>query len=124
MDKKVMIGVGVVIIVIIAIFIFSGGSEEVTSTTPGAGSSSSVSNEEQKYAEFEAELTCELLGAESAEDIVAIMEKTVSVMQKYGYDDAEYNRLKTKYANDNDFKTLVISEMEKECPELVDKASL
>lgn len=117
MDKKVMIGTCVVIVVIIAIFIFSGGSGEKSSTSQGVGSSS---NEKQKYIEFEAELTCELLEATSAEDIVRTMEKTVSVMDKYGYDDNEYNRLKTKYANNDDFKTLVISEMEKVCPELID----
>ena len=120
-QKNIIIGIIVIaVVVIIAIFIFRGGSEEGSSTTQSSGS---VSNEEQKYAEFEAELTCELLGAASTEDIVGVMGKTASVMEKYGYDDAEYNILKTKYASDDDFKALIVSEMGKTCPELVNQVS-
>ena|GEM_PF-3569111 len=117
MDKKMMIGIGVGIVVIIAlIFAFSGGDNDNSSSSSSTSSSSSASSEEEKFAKFQAELTCELMSANSAGDIEATMKKTVSVMDKYGYDDAGYKTLETKYKDNAEFKELIISEMEKQCP--------
>ncbi len=113
--------IAIVIIVVISVLLIVGPSSEGAGENAAENSgASSATSEEQKYAEFEAELTCELLEAGSAGDIAAVLEKTASVMEKYGYDDAEYNRLKTKYENDAGFKALVLEEMEDRCPGLIE----
>ncbi len=128
-NKKTVIIIAViaiVVIIVISIFLILKPSSEGTGTSSAessgsAGSAGSVTlTEEQTYAEFEAELTCEILKVGSAEDIVAVMEKTASVMEKYDYDNVEYNRLKAKYGDDEDFKALIVEEMEDMCPELIE----
>lgn len=128
--KQNMVVIGVIVVIaIVLVVLFSGESGEKETrdipqgNIPKVTGGESATSEEQKYAEFEAELTCELLGATDAEGVVSTMQKTISLMEEYSYDDKEYNRLKAKYGDDESFKALIVSEMKKRCPELVDQVN-
>jgi hypothetical protein len=127
MDKKVVGGIGVVaVLIIIAVIFFAGSGEKLDTSeqTPNSQSTDSentviISDEKQKYIEFEAEMTCGLLNAADAGDIATTMGKTPEIMAKYGYEDADYKRLRTKYeTEDKNIQQLILSQMEKTCPEV------
>jgi len=123
MEKKTMIIVGVIVVaLIVIIFAFSGGSDGDSSIkTSDSGSrsgsaSGSVSSDKQNYAKLEADLACLLANAKSLEDLAAVAEQTDDLMKKHGYTAEEVSVNKEKYTGDEEFKELVLAEVQKMCP--------
>jgi hypothetical protein len=123
MEKKMMISIGVIIVLVVLGFIIFGGSDG-DSTNSQSSSTFGISAEEQKFAEFEAKLACTLLNIETIEDFTAATEETLSLMDEYGYDDDKYSTLNLKYENKEGFKELILSEVEKICPESLEQITI
>ncbi len=124
MKKQTMIILGVVVvlaIVLVLIFSLGGGDDSETSPETQSPEGSKVLSEQEKFAQFQAELSCELATSSSAEDVLGAMEKTAPLMKKYGYTDAQYQELTAKYENEDSFRELVLSEMKERCPEAMNQ---
>ena len=78
--------------------------------------------EKEKYANFEAEFVCQLLGVEDPADVVKIMEGFEEFSNQHEYTSEEVTALVEKYKNDSEFKTMVLEEMKSQCPDKVEKA--
>ncbi len=104
-----MIGIGIVGVIIITIILFSVFSGEDLNTP-----------EAQKYVEFQAELECELLMANSPQEIEKVMRRVPSMMEIYGYNDQEFDELRLKYEENKKFQKLVDLEIEQRCPDLLE----
>ena len=110
MNKKLVIGIiigiiAVIVFLIIFSFVFSGENLDIDA---------------QKYAEFEAELECELLVANSPQEIEKVMRRVPPMLETYGYNDEGFEVLRLKYEENKKFKKLVDLEMEKRCPDLLE----
>jgi len=70
----------------------------------------------EKYAVFEAEFACELLGVTDGNQMMQIMNSQDQLSSKYGFTSDELKVLKTKYSDDVNFKTKVNQRVNELCP--------
>ena len=73
--------------------------------------------EEQRYAQLNAEFACDLMDSQNGEDALQSMQNIEVLAEKYDFTAEEFPTLKSKYETSNTFQQLVLSEMEKLCPE-------
>ena len=119
MEKKVIYGIAVVIAVLIVGFSAFSINKVSDDGEGGAGGlSASVSPEMAKYAAFEAELACQLLGVDEddLEGLLAVMVGVVDLAAEHGYTEAEVNANVEQYKGNSDFEKAAFDEMEKQCP--------
>jgi len=126
MKKQIMIVIGIIVViavVLVVVFSLSRGNDSATNSETKAPTGAEVLSEEEKFAQFQAELSCELASSSSAEDVFIRMEKLAPLMEKYSYTNKDYQELKTKYEDQDSFKQLVLSKMKEQCPEVVEQMS-
>ena len=128
-----MITIGVVVVIVLAIVIFaavkSAGKTDNNSEGLNDDGTKSISDtnklsEKEKYIMFEAEMTCNLGKSDSGEDIVNAMKDTEPLMEKYGYSNDDYQRLRSKYSADSNLPNLIIDKMDDICPDIVKKMGM
>lgn len=118
--KNLLIIIGAIVLAIIilnAIFFF------VTSN----GGSNIMKTEEERYAKFEADIACQMEEAGMAEDEAAIMSiitGMAAIAEKHGFTQEEITTNMQKYANDINHQQLILKEVEKECPDLLNFVEL
>jgi len=78
-------------------------------------SSTSDKTLEERYLDFETDLTCMLMEAEGADDIITVMSETKKVADKYFLSKEELDKMKELTTNDQEFQGKVIIKMKNEC---------
>lgn len=127
--KKTLI---VVFVVAFSIIVLSGCSQaentndaavdqQGTEGTADTTTENAVPSNDKKtrFAKLQAELACDLAGAESGSDVTNAMSDFPALAEKYGFTEAELNTLNAKYENDEEMKKMASDEIKKLCPELI-----
>lgn len=93
--------------------------EGTTSATKTTGTS-----EMQKYAEFEAEFACKLLGVEDASEVMNIMADFANLAEKHDFSAERIEDLKLDYEDSLEFQNILMTEMKNQCPEKMTAAGM
>ncbi|MEA2003568.1 MAG: hypothetical protein U9O53_01260 [archaeon] len=128
MDKKIRF----ISILFICLLVLSGcTSEEVpfqdnsetADSSLDAGSIPDISSltEYEKYALFEAENTCILMGTKwwDSEETEKAADDIASILEKYSFSDADMELLRAEYSGDKSFESTVVKFMDILCPEYI-----
>lgn len=89
-----------------------------------SGSEDRADPEKQKYAEFTANVACQMFEVTSLEELSLIVKNLEETTREYGYTETEIKELQQKYKEDREFAEITIDELEKECPDKVDQFDL
>ncbi len=100
-------------LVIAGILLFSSDNKTTGSVT--SSGTSLFTSEEQKYAEFTADLVCQLASA-NEENMFEVLAGIEDLASDYGFTAEEIEALSPKYINDVNFAEKVLDEIEKDCP--------
>jgi hypothetical protein len=119
-NKKYLIHgiIGLVVLLLIGFMMFGSSKENSTRVAP------KVLTEKEKYAKFEAQLTCDLADSKSADDIWQSMGKISALAEEYGYTAQNVETFRTEYENDLEFQKTVLEFMREICPEVVSNLGL
>ncbi|MEK6885509.1 MAG: hypothetical protein AABX17_00925 [Nanoarchaeota archaeon] len=125
MEKKNIILISIIAVVVIAgaILMFSGNKNGWSSDS-GNGLADITLTEKEKYANFEAEFACQLLGANEGSDMMTILGGFEALATKHGYGAEDIQKNAGLYDNDNEFKIIAFESMKRQCPAKVEAAGL
>ena len=121
-NKKLLIIGG---IIVISLLIINGIYFFVLSDNNSGNSI--VKSEEERYAEFEADIACQMAEAGENEDettIMSIITGMAAIAEKHGFTQEDITKNMQKYQNDINHQQLVLKEVEKECPQLLELVEL
>lgn len=121
--KKVIIISSIVVVVLIiagVCFMFNGKTDKSNLTN----SPTVPVTEKEKYASFEAEFTCQLLGVTNGTEMIKILGSFENFTIEHGYTDAIVQQNVALYKDDAEFKQLAFNYMEARCPAKVQAAGL
>ena len=100
------------------------------SSVPDSSAVGSVSNtedvgdtsldERERYAKFEAEFACSVIGVEGQEEIEAVLSDLGSLIEKHGFTADDMERLRKEYEGDYALAEMILEEMRMMCPEDVE----
>ena len=83
-----------------------------------------IDPEKKKYAEFNAEIACNIFEVESLSDLTDMVNHIQDTMDDYGYTEEEVYELRDKYEGDEEFADALVEALEDECPERIDEFDL
>lgn len=117
-NKKYLIygGISLVILLVILVIFMNGSSQQDSKNIDPK-----TLSEKEKYALFEADVTCSLANSKSADDVWMAITEIGRIAEKYEYTGQDIENMKTKYTEDLEFQTMALDYIRNMCPEVLEQ---
>jgi len=128
MAKKIVyycVGAIIFLLIFLVLIFFFAGKDSSNGTSISTNSVKQIiPTEKQKYADFEAEFACQILGITDDTQMMSILSGFNALASKYGFTSEQVQQNVLKYQNDLEFKQLAFNSMKEQCPAKVQAAGI
>ena len=124
MKKKniILISAVAVVLIVCAVLMFSGDKNGWSSNSDNLNDISLT--EKEKYANFEAEFACQLLGINDSTEMMTLLQGFETLATSHGYTAEQVQENINLYRDDAEFRQLAFDSMKRQCPAKVEAIGL